>query len=199
MRYPECCQLDIRRPNKIDIPRLGSSRSLSSLSLGSSSLGGSGRSGALSRLLLLCGFPGGTGGLTIATVGRCPQGEVVTEKLHDESAIAVGLLGQRVKLGNGVIEGLLCEVAGAVGRVEDLVVEDGEVERQAETDWVGGSKLSLSDVGSVLFRVSLIHPGSACRNYLVGFMGSSGSSLALITRGKLGEVAVIVTLPIVCD
>jgi hypothetical protein len=41
-------------------------------------------------------------------------------------------------------------VAGTVGRVEDLVVEDGEVEGEAETDGVSGSKLGLGDVGGVL-------------------------------------------------
>jgi hypothetical protein len=41
-------------------------------------------------------------------------------------------------------------VAGAVGRVQDLVVEDREVQRQTQTDGVGGGKLSLSDIGSRL-------------------------------------------------
>jgi hypothetical protein len=34
-------------------------------------------------------------------------------------------------LSDGVVERLLGEVAGAVGGVQDLVVEDGEVEREA--------------------------------------------------------------------
>jgi hypothetical protein len=41
-------------------------------------------------------------------------------------------------------------VAGTVGGVEDLVVEDGEVEGEAETDGVSGSELGLGNVGSVL-------------------------------------------------
>jgi hypothetical protein len=32
-------------------------------------------------------------------------------------------------------------MASLVGRVEDLVVEDREVESQAEADWVGGGKV----------------------------------------------------------
>ena len=41
-------------------------------------------------------------------------------------------------------------MAGTVGRVEDLVVEDGEVEGETETDGVGGSELGLGNVGGVL-------------------------------------------------
>ena len=42
-------------------------------------------------------------------------------------------------------------MAGAVGRVQDLVVEDGEVEGQAEADGVSGRQLSLGDVGGALY------------------------------------------------
>jgi hypothetical protein len=42
-------------------------------------------------------------------------------------------------------------VAGAIRRVEDLVVEDGEVEGEAEADWVGWGQLGLSDVGGALY------------------------------------------------
>ena len=41
-------------------------------------------------------------------------------------------------------------MAGTVGRVEDLVVEDGEVEGETETDGVSGSELGLGNVGGVL-------------------------------------------------
>ena len=41
-------------------------------------------------------------------------------------------------------------MAGTVRRVEDLVVEDGEVEGEAETDGVSGSELGLGNVGGVL-------------------------------------------------
>jgi hypothetical protein len=34
------------------------------------------------------------------------------------------------------------------------------------------------------------------RNYLVRLMGGSGGNLALLARGELGEVAVVVTLPV---
>ena len=79
--------------------------------------------------------------------------EVVAEELHDEGAVAVGLLAEAVELGDGVVEGLLGEVAGTVGRVEDLVVEDGEVEGEAEADGVRRGELGLGDVGGVLFKL----------------------------------------------
>jgi hypothetical protein len=41
-------------------------------------------------------------------------------------------------------------VAGAVGRVQDLVVEDGEVEGKAEADGVRRGELGLGNVGGVL-------------------------------------------------
>ena len=44
-------------------------------------------------------------------------------------------------------------MAGTVGRVEDLVVEDGEVEGEAEADGVSGSELGLGNVGGVLKRL----------------------------------------------
>lgn len=53
--------------------------------------------------------------LALGTVRRCPEGKVVTEQLHDERGIAVGLLRQRVELSNGVVEGLLGKVARTVG------------------------------------------------------------------------------------
>ena len=110
-------------------------------------LGGRGGLG-VSGLLLLGG--GRVGSLSLVAVRRCPEGEVVTEKLHDEGAVAVGLLAEAVELGNGVVEGLLGEVAGTVRRVEDLVVEDGEVKGKTETDGVSGSELGLGNVGGVL-------------------------------------------------
>jgi hypothetical protein len=52
--------------------------------------------------------------------------------------------------GNGIIEGLLGKVASLVWGVEDLIVEDGEVERKAKTDGVRGGKLRLSHFGGSL-------------------------------------------------
>ena len=68
---------------------------------------------------------------------RGPQGKVVTEKLHDKGRVPrdqrfspaimrhslVGLLRKGVELGDGIVEGLLGEVASTVGAVQDLVAD----------------------------------------------------------------------------
>lgn len=81
---------------------------------------------------------------------------------------------------NGVIESKLGQVASLVGRVEDLVVEDGEVESQTQTDGVGRSQVGLGNLG-----------GS-----LVGLERGIGGGLAALTNGELGQVTVVVTLPV---
>lgn len=111
-------------------------------------------------------------------VGR-PQGEVVPQQLHDERGVLVALLAQGVKLCDGVVEGRFGQAAGAVGGVEDLVVEDGEVERQPQPDGVGGGQLRHGDVARRLVR----HQAVLRR------------LLAVVARGKLGQVAVVVALP----
>jgi len=119
-------------------------------SRGGLSLGGGGGRLSSGLLLLLLGLGLASGSLLLGSVRGGPEGEVVTEELHNEGAVAVGLLAKAVELGNGIVEGLLGEVASAIRRVEDLVVEDGEVEGEAETDGVGRSELGLGNVGGVL-------------------------------------------------
>lgn len=110
---------------------------------------------------------------------RRPQGQVVPEQLHDQRAVLVRLLAQRVQLGDGLVERLRDradnvaasahgerlwpaqaaavnrlslathlsrEVARALGRVQDLIVEDREVQRQAQPDGVGGRQVDVGDV-----------------------------------------------------
>lgn len=112
-------------------------------------------SGLGSLALLLLGGISSTGGLTLSAVGRGPEGKVVAEELHDEGAVAVRLLRQGVELGNSIVEGLLREVASTVGRVQDLVVENGEVESKAKTDGVSRSELGLSNVGGALLGTAV--------------------------------------------
>lgn len=81
--------------------------------------------------------------------------------------------------GNGVVERLLGKVAGLIGGVQDLVVEDGEVKGQSKTDGVGGRKLGLSNLGGSLVSVE----------------GLVGRVLPLVADSELGEVAVVVALP----
>ena len=51
------------------------------------------------------------------------------------------------------IADLLGQLAGLVGGVEDLVVEDREVESQTESDRVSRLHLALADLKSVLVRL----------------------------------------------
>lgn len=105
----------------------------------------------LGRLVL--GRIGGArrGSLGIARLVGGPKGEVVTQQLHDKGTVAVRLLRKRVKLGDGIVEGLLGQVARAVGGVEDLVVEDGEVERETQADGMRRGELSLSNIRGALY------------------------------------------------
>jgi hypothetical protein len=50
---------------------------------------------------------------------------------------------------------LLGEVACAVRRIQDLVVEDTEVERETKTDGMRWGEFGLCNVGSILGGVSL--------------------------------------------
>jgi hypothetical protein len=102
--------------------------------------------------------------------------------LHIVSATQRSTLNRFSRLtSDGIVKGLLGEVAGLVGSVENLVVEDGEVQGEAETDGVGGGELGLGNLG-----------GS-----LVGLEGLVGGVLAAVADGELGQVAVVVALPVV--
>jgi len=162
-------------------------------------VGGSRGGGGRGLLLLGLGL-----GVVLLHVGG-PEGEVVAKKLHDERRVLVRLLAQRVELGDGLVESLLGEVASAIRckqgredrsgsrglrardglrgrtRVEDLVVEDREVEGQAEADGVRRRELGDSDV----------------RGGLVGLERLVGRVGPLVAGGELGEVPVVVSHPAV--
>lgn len=122
------------------------------LGLGGLSLLGFLLSGTGRLLLSLLGllFLRGTA-LTLIAFGRGPEGEVVPEQLHDEGAVAVAFLRERVEFCNGIIECLLGKMASTVGGVKDLIVEDGEVQSETKADGVSGSEIGLGNVGSILF------------------------------------------------
>jgi hypothetical protein len=44
--------------------------------------------------------------------------------------------------------------------------------------------------------VTVVGEFASIKPYLVGIVGSGSSTLAFLTRGKLGEVTVVVTLPV---
>lgn len=170
---------------------------LSGLGFGSSRLGLltlvlRSRSGLLLGLVLL------GASLALVAVRRRPQGQVVTQELHDQGAVTVALFGEGVELSNGVIERLLGKVASTVGRVQNLVVENGEVEGESKTDRVGWGEFGLSDIGSVLIDlVSIAFGGPLPQGtYLVSLVGGGSSCLTLAARSELSKVTVVVTLPV---
>ena len=88
-------------------------------------------------------------------------------------------------------------MASTVGRVQDLVVEDREVQRKAETDGVGRCELSLGNVGGRLWTQSMfaLQVNHVVASYLVGLVCGGSGNLALLAGSELGEVTVVVTLP----
>jgi len=73
-------------------------------------------------------------------------------------------------------------MASLVRRVQDLVVKDGEVQGKTKTNWVGWGKVGLRNLGGCLVSLERL----------------VGGGLALVTHGELGEVTVVVTLPVRC-
>merc|ERR1719465_59637 len=120
--------------------------------------------------------------VALALIGR-PEREVVAQQLHDERRVLVRLLRERVELRDRVVERLLREMARAVGRREHLVVEDREVEREAEADRVRRRQVGVRDRRCVLVRLER----------------GTRRLLARVRLLELGEVAVVVALHLVVE
>lgn len=124
--------------------------------------------------------------------------QVISQELHNEGRILVALLTQGIEFckvvrvvrvfsctcfigltSNSIIESLLGEVASLIRRVQNLVVEDGEVESQTKTDWVGWGKVGLGNFGGVLVSLKRL----------------ISRLLSLVTDGELGKVTVVISLP----
>ena len=71
-------------------------------------------------------------------------------------------------------------MASLIRCIENLIVEYGEVEGQAKTDWVSWSQIGMSNFS-----------GS-----FISLKGLVGRSLALVANGELSQVTVIITLPV---
>lgn len=70
-------------------------------------------------------------------------------------------------------------MASLIGRVQDFVIEHGEVQGKTKTDWMSWGEVSLGNFGRIL----------------VSFQGFVGRLLALVTDGELSEITMVVTLP----
>jgi hypothetical protein len=81
---------------------------------------------------------------------------------------------------NGIIKGLLGKMASLIRRVQDLIVENGEVKSQTKADRVSGRKIRLCNLSGVL----------------VSLEGLVGRLLSLVANGELSQVTVVITLPV---
>ena len=70
-------------------------------------------------------------------------------------------------------------MASLIGRVEDLIVENGEVKSEAKTNWMSWGKIGASNLSCSLIRLQRL----------------VGRDLALVALCEFGEVAMIITLP----
>lgn len=70
-------------------------------------------------------------------------------------------------------------MASLIGRVQDLVIEDGEVQCETETDRMSWGKVGCGNFGG----------------RFVGLQGLIGRDLTLVTKCKLSKVTMIVALP----
>jgi len=84
-----------------------------------------------------------------------------------------------VHTGNSIIESLLGKLACLVRRIQDLVVEYGEIKSKTKSDRVGWSKLLLRNT----------------TGRLICLVRSIGGSFPLVSLSKFSEIAVVVSVP----
>jgi len=91
-----------------------------------------------------------------------PQGQVLLKELDDALGVAEVVLLQLVNLVESLLESLVGELASSLVVLHDLIVEDGEVEGEAELDWVARGKRNLVSliVGLECGLLDLFHEGT---------------------------------------
>jgi len=109
----------------------------------------------------------------VALFFLAPEREVLLQELDDALGIAEVVLLELVNLVESILEGLVGELASGLVVLHDFVMEDGEVEGQAELDGVAGGQRDLVGLIVRLERVLL-------------------NILEVIALGVLGNVAVVV-------
>jgi len=72
-----------------------------------------------------------------------PESEVLFEELDDALGITEVVLLEFIDLVEGILEGLVSKGNGLLGVLVGLVVEDGEVEGEAEFDRIARGKIDL--------------------------------------------------------
>ena len=137
--------------------------------------------------------------LSLSSGIRSPQGEIVPQQLHDQGAVLVAVLVEGVQLGNGIIECLiedqryslpgsalcerlrvylLSELTSLIRRGHDFVVENREIQSEAQSDGMSGLHGRFCNVEGIL----------------VGLLGVVNHGLPGVTIGNLSKVPVVVSL-----
>lgn len=106
--------------------------------------------------------------------------QIVPEELHYQCGILVALLAESVQLGNGLVEGLLGQATSLLRSVQDFIVEHGEVESEPQPDRVGRREVGVGDLAGLL----------------IGVEGLLRRELTFLSCSKLGQVPVVIPLPI---
>merc|ERR1719313_1607555 len=102
-------------------------------------------------------------GSSIATLLiRGPQGQVITQQLHDERRVLVRIFRHVVQLGNGILESSASHLACLVWVAQNFVMEDREVEGQTQPDGVSHCKLAGST-----HCIIICHLGFVCSTSLL--------------------------------
>ena len=125
--------------------------------------------------------------------------QVISQELHNQCRVLVAFLAKSVEFcgiylsiwflsligsgltSNGIIKCLLGKMASLIRRVQDFIVENGEVKSQTQADWVGWCKVGLCNFGGVLVSLK----GLVCR------------LLSLVANGEFSKVTVVITLPVI--
>merc|ERR1719313_753716 len=122
-------------------------------------------------------------GSSIATLLiRGPQGQVITQQLHDERRVLVRIFRHVVQLGNGILESSASHLACLVWVAQNFVMEDREVEGQTQPDGVSHCKLAGSTHCIIICPLGLV-----C------------STRLLVTISELSNVPKVVALHLVVE
>merc|ERR1719235_2347905 len=113
---------------------------------------------------------------------RCPQGQVVTQQLHDKCRVLVRVFGDIVQFCNGILECGSSHTACLCRVVEHFVVEHREVQGQTKTDGVRHCKFFCSGHRIIICVLCLVR-----------------SCSFFVARGELSNVAVVVALHLVVE
>merc|ERR1712113_1012407 len=112
-----------------------------------------------------------------------PQCQVVAEELHNESGVLVGVLGDIVKLSDGILECSARHLASLLWVGQHFILENGVVECETKTDRMCYSQILLCNA----LRISIGLASALC-----GFLLGIGVFV-------LGNVTVVISLHLLVE